>query len=104
MCKSSVDGFSIKLATCGGLRCAQQIDAIAHAAQISTMISCLIEPALLISAGLSLALSSSNVQYGDLDGSFDLLNDPSLAGWRLEEGWLVASEAPGLGYTVNLAA
>lgn len=97
-----VDGLSIKLATCGGLRCAQQMDAIARAAQISTMVSCFVEPALLISAGLSLALSSPNVRYGDLDGSFDLLNDPSQAGFRLEDGWLVASDVPGLGYTVNL--
>lgn len=97
-----VDGLSIKLATCGGLRCAQQIDAIARAARISTMVSCFVEPSLLISAGLSLALSSPNVRYGDLDGSFDLVNDPSQAGFTLEDGWLVATDVPGLGYTVNL--
>jgi L-alanine-DL-glutamate epimerase-like enolase superfamily enzyme len=97
-----VDGLSIKMATCGGLRCARQIDAIARAAHVATMVSCYIEPALLISAGLSLALSSPNVAYGDLDGSLDLLDDPSQAGFRLEEGWLIASEVPGLGYTVNL--
>jgi len=97
-----VDGLSIKLATCGGLRCAQQIDAIARAARISTMVGCFVEPALLISAGLSLALSSPNVRYGDLDGSLDLLNDPSQAGFTLDDGWLVAADVPGLGYTVNL--
>jgi hypothetical protein len=37
-----------------------------------------------------------------LDGSLDILDDPSQAGFRLEEGWLIASEVPGLGYTVNL--
>ena len=99
-----VDGMSIKLAACGGLRCARQIDAVARAAQMSTMVSCFMEPALLISAGLSLALSSPNVQYGDLDGSLDLLNDPSRAGFTLEDGWLVAADVPGLGYTVDLNA
>jgi L-alanine-DL-glutamate epimerase-like enolase superfamily enzyme len=98
----AVDGLSIKLATCGGLRCARQIDAIARAAHLDTMVSCFIEPALLISAGLSLALSSPNVRYGDLDGSLDLLNDPSRAGFTLKDGWLVAAEVPGLGYTVEL--
>ena len=98
----SVDGLSIKLTTCGGLRCAQQIDAIARAAHLATMVGCLIEPALLIAAGLSLALSSPNVRYGDLDGYLDLLDDPSQAGFHLEDGWLIASEVPGLGYTVNL--
>jgi L-alanine-DL-glutamate epimerase-like enolase superfamily enzyme len=98
----AVDGLSIKLATCGGLRCARQIDAIARAARMDTMVGCFIEPALLISGGLSLALSSPNVRYGDLDGCFDLLNDPSQAGFTLEDGWLIARDVPGLGYTVNL--
>ena len=57
---------------------------------------------MLIAAGLSFALSSPNVRYGDLDGYLDLTNDPSRAGFRLEEGWLIASEVPGLGYTVEL--
>ena len=97
-----VDGLSIKLATCGGLRCARQIDAIARAARMATMVSCFIEPALLISAGLSLALSSPNVRYCDLDGYLDLANDPSQAGFTLEDGWLIATDVPGLGYLVEL--
>ena len=96
-----VDGLSIKLAACGGLRSARLIDSIARAAKLTTMISCYIEPALLVSAGLSLALSSPNVAYGDLDGYLDLADDPSQAGFRLEDGWLVAQEVPGLGYTVQ---
>jgi L-alanine-DL-glutamate epimerase-like enolase superfamily enzyme len=97
-----VNGMSVKLATCGGLRCARQIDAIARAAHIATMVGCTIEPAMLIAAGLSLALSSPNVRYGDLDGYFDLLDDPSKPGFRLEDGWLIAADVPGLGYTVEL--
>jgi L-alanine-DL-glutamate epimerase-like enolase superfamily enzyme len=97
-----VDGISIKIATCGGLRCAAQVDAIARAAHLVTMVSCLIEPALLIAAGLSFALCSPNVRYGDLDGHLDLVDDPTLPGSRLEDGWLIASEVPGLGCTVNL--
>jgi hypothetical protein len=42
------------------------------------------------------------VRYGDLDGHFDLTNDPSQAGFRFEDGWLVATDVPGLGYTVTL--
>lgn len=100
--RHSCDGVSVKVAACGGLRCARQVDAIARAAQMTTMVSCLIEPALLISAGLSFALSSPNVAYGDLDGSLDLLNDPSLPGFQLEDGWLTASEEPGLGCRMKL--
>ena len=96
-------GISVKLATCGGLRCADQIDAIARAAKLATMVSCLIEPALLIAAGLSFALSSPNVKYADLDGFLDLVDDPSLPSFELQEGWLTASEVPGLGCTVSLS-
>jgi L-alanine-DL-glutamate epimerase-like enolase superfamily enzyme len=95
-------GVSTKLATCGGLGCARQIDAIARAARLSTMVGCLHEPALLIAAGLGLALSSPNVQYGDLDGHFDLADDPSQPGFHFVDGWLIAADAPGLGCTVKL--
>lgn len=97
-----VDGLSIKLVTCGGLRHARQIDSIARAAKIATMVSCFLEPALLISAGLSLALSSPNVTYADLDGYLDLVDDPSRAGFTLQEGWLIAADVPGLGYSVEM--
>lgn len=97
-----VNGLCVKVGTCGGLRCARQIDTIARAAQIATQVSCTIEPALLIAAGLSLALSSPSVHYGDLDGHLDLLDDPTCPGFQMEDGWLVASEMPGLGCTVDL--
>jgi L-alanine-DL-glutamate epimerase-like enolase superfamily enzyme len=96
------DGLSIKLATCGGLRNARQIDAIARAAHLSTMVGCVHEPALLISAELAFALSSPAVRYGDLDGSFDLTDDPTVAGFVLEDGWLIAKDVPGLGCIVDL--
>ena len=95
-------GLSVKLSTCGGLHCARQIDAVARAAGLATMVGCINEPALNIAAGLGLALSSPNVRYGDLDGHFDLVGDPTLAGFFFEDGWLVASDVPGLGCTVEL--
>jgi L-Ala-D/L-Glu epimerase len=98
----SAHGLSVKLASCGGLRGARQVDSIARAAHLSTMVSCLIEPALLIAAGLSFALSSPNVQFGDLDGHLYLSDDPSQPGFVLQDGWLIASEVPGLGYSVRL--
>jgi L-alanine-DL-glutamate epimerase-like enolase superfamily enzyme len=95
-------GLTVKLVTCGGIHCGKQIDAIARAARMATMVGCVHEPALLIAAGLGLALSSPNVRYGDLDGYFDLENDPTVPGFRLEEGWLIARDVPGLGCTVEL--
>jgi L-alanine-DL-glutamate epimerase-like enolase superfamily enzyme len=98
----SADGMSVKLATCGGLHCARQVDTIARAAKMATMVSCVNEPALLTAAGLCFALSSPNVRYGDLDGHLDLLGDPTIPGFLLEDGWLVATDVPGLGCTVDL--
>ena len=98
----SADGLSVKLATCGGLRSARQVDTIARAAKMSTMVSCVNEPALLTAAGLCFALGSPNVRYGDLDGHFDLIGDPTLPGFRLEDGCLIATDVPGLGCTVEL--
>ena len=100
--RRAAHGLSVKLAACGGLGCARQVDAIARAARMSTMVGCVNEPALLIAAGLGFALSSPNVRYGDLDGHFDLVDDPSVPGFRFEEGWLIATDAPGLGCTVEL--
>ncbi len=95
-------GMSVKLSTCGGLHCARQVDAIARAAQMATMVGCLNEPALLIAAGLGLALASPNVRYADLDGHLDLANDPTNPGFFLEDGWLVSRDVPGLGCTVEM--
>jgi L-alanine-DL-glutamate epimerase-like enolase superfamily enzyme len=97
-----VNGISVKVATCGGLHCSRQVDAIARAAHIATMVSCVIEPALMIAAGLSLALSSPNVRYGDLDGHLDLIDDPTDIGFQFQDGCLIASDIPGLGCTVTL--
>jgi len=100
--RRAAHGISTKLASCGGLDCARQIDTIARAGKLSTMVGCLNEPALLIAAGLSFALSSPNVRYGDLDGHIDLENDPTVPGFQLENGWLIATESPGLGCRVDL--
>jgi L-alanine-DL-glutamate epimerase-like enolase superfamily enzyme len=97
-----VNGLSVKVASCGGLRCARMVENVARAAQLSVMVGCVIEPALLISAGLSLALSSPGVRYADLDGYMDLVDDPSLGGFTLEDGILKASDVPGLGGNVEL--
>ena len=55
---------------------------------------------LLIAAGLSFALSSPNVRYGDLDGHLDLVSDPTVAGFRLEGA--ISSPLTRLAWVVQL--
>ncbi len=100
--RKATHGISIKLATCGGIAPARQIGAVARAAQMTTMVGSLSEPALLIAAGLAFALSSPAVRYGDLDGHFDLEGDPTVARFLVEDGWLIATDVPGLGCIVEL--
>lgn len=100
--RRAAHGINIKLATCGGIACARRMDAVARAAQMTTMVGSLSEPALLIAAGLAFALSSPAVRYGDLDGHFDVANDPSNARFIVKDGWLIATDVPGLGCIVDL--
>jgi L-alanine-DL-glutamate epimerase-like enolase superfamily enzyme len=98
----AADGIIIKLAACGGLRHARQMDSIARAARLVTMVGCLHEPALLIAAELAFAVSSPAVRYGDLDGSFDLVGDPTNPRFVVQDGYLIATDVPGVGCTVSL--
>lgn len=96
------DGICIKVATCGGIQPARSMNNLTRVAKLRTMVSCLIEPAMLIAAGLGVALSSPNVSYCDLDGHLDLTNDPSVPGFNLREGELIAAEVPGIGCRFDL--
>ena len=88
-----VDGINVKLLKCGGLGPALRLILAARATGLSVMIGCKTESTLGITAAAQLA---GLVDYLDLDGHLDVVNDP-FAGTTVDKGRMVLQGGCGLG-------
>ena len=91
----AVDGVNVKLVKCGGVSEALKIIYAAKALDMRTMLGCMVESSLLITAAVHVA---PLVDYIDLDGALLLANDP-FVGATCEQGRFRLPERPGLGVT-----
>ena len=92
---SRIDGVNVKLMKCGGLREALRIIAVAKAHGLKTMLGCMGETSLAITAGAQIGAAFDHL---DLDSHLNLKNDPFIgADWH--EGKVIPSDSPGLGVT-----
>ncbi|HYZ85920.1 MAG TPA: enolase C-terminal domain-like protein, partial [Bryobacteraceae bacterium] len=89
------DGIVIKLQKTGGINNALEMIHTARAFGLKTMLGCMIESSVGITAAAHL---SPLVDFADLDGNLLISNDP-FRGVRVENGRLILPDGPGLGLT-----
>ncbi len=82
----AADLINIKLVKAGGVRNAFKALSVAQAYGIDTMVGCMVESKLGVSAALAVASSLSNVKYNDLDGNITIKRQPFEKGFTFEKG------------------
>lgn len=91
--RDRVDGVNLKLMKCGGITEALRIVATARACGLGTMIGCMGESSVAISAGAALGALFDHI---DLDSQLNLAPDPAV-GAPMVDGVVLPQDVPGHG-------
>jgi L-alanine-DL-glutamate epimerase-like enolase superfamily enzyme len=97
------DYLNIKLAKSGGIHTALKINAVGEACGTKCMLGCMMETRLGLTAAAHLVSAKPNIRYVDLDGHFQLKEDPIIGGARWEGGTITLPDEPGIGAEVDPA-
>ncbi len=92
---------NLKLMKHGGIQRTLEVNTVCESAAFPTMVGCMGESAVSITAALHLALATPNVRWADLDSHFHLARDAVVDPLRFEGGRLHLPEGPGLGIRVD---
>ncbi len=92
-CQGRFHGINVKLCKCGGLTPAVRMLRQARALGLQTMVGCMIESSIGISAGAQLL---PLLDYADLDGAILLAQEPA-TGVTIDRGQIAFSDLPGCG-------
>jgi len=96
------DMVNLKLMKTGGITSAMQATAVAATGKLPVMLGCNDESRLSIAAAVHLACALVAVQYADLDGALDIVDDVAIGGFTFRDGYLIPSDKPGLGVIVKI--
>lgn len=94
---NACDGVNIKLMKSGGIEGAQAIYNIAKAAEMTTMVGCMLESPIGVAAIASFAISKPDILYADLDPIFLIRDNYVLGGAQRSDSKIILSDKPGLG-------
>lgn len=98
-CEGFFHGVNVKLCKCGGLTAGLRMLRMARRIGLRTMVGCMIESSIGISAAAHLA---PLLDYADLDGAVLLKEDPA-AGVIIDQGRIILNGEPGGGARLNSA-
>lgn len=96
-CYNHFHGINIKLMKCGGLTPAKRMISKAKSLGLKTMVGCMTESSVGISA---IAHLTPMLDFVDMDGALLLKNDVA-SGVKIENGTIIFSELNGIGAQLN---